>query len=197
MSASITTATAVFSPFGAPDDSLGSDRAQRPYRRGEHWGHEVQPHARPNWTAIARAATPPGRRSASRARASPTRSPLRRHGPGSVRRRASLPPRPDFSPQRATIRRCVRPRAGSASAIAASAADHSCKSSRAAELGSDFGGNTGNSAAADRARLAGGADGRIGLDTTLAAHNFQRKNGIEPADGYAGTGLLGPAAPKS
>ena len=36
----------------------------------------------------------------------------------------------------------------------------------------------------------GGADGRIGIDTTLAAHNFQRKNGIEPADGYAGTGLL-------
>jgi lytic murein transglycosylase len=36
----------------------------------------------------------------------------------------------------------------------------------------------------------GGADGRIGLGTTLAVRDFQRKNGIEPADGYAGVGLL-------
>jgi lytic murein transglycosylase len=37
----------------------------------------------------------------------------------------------------------------------------------------------------------GGADGRIGSATTLAVRNYQRKTGIEPADGYAGTGLLG------
>jgi membrane-bound lytic murein transglycosylase B len=36
----------------------------------------------------------------------------------------------------------------------------------------------------------GDADGRIGLATTVAARNFQRKAGIEPADGYAGVGLL-------
>jgi membrane-bound lytic murein transglycosylase B len=36
----------------------------------------------------------------------------------------------------------------------------------------------------------GGADGRIGNDTTLAVQNFQRKSGITPADGYAGVGLL-------
>ena len=33
-------------------------------------------------------------------------------------------------------------------------------------------------------------DGRIGNDTTLAVRNYQRKIGIEPADGYAGVGLL-------
>ena len=36
----------------------------------------------------------------------------------------------------------------------------------------------------------GGADGRIGNDTMIAVRNFQRKLGIEPADGYAGVGLL-------
>jgi membrane-bound lytic murein transglycosylase B len=36
----------------------------------------------------------------------------------------------------------------------------------------------------------GGADGRIGLSTTIAARDFQHKIGITPADGYAGVGLL-------
>jgi lytic murein transglycosylase len=36
----------------------------------------------------------------------------------------------------------------------------------------------------------GGADGRIGNDTMLAVRNFQRKFGMQPADGYAGVGLL-------
>ena len=36
----------------------------------------------------------------------------------------------------------------------------------------------------------GTADGRIGNATTLAARNFQRKIGMEPADGYPGVGLL-------
>jgi len=36
----------------------------------------------------------------------------------------------------------------------------------------------------------GGADGRIGKDTTVAVRNFQRRVGIEPADGYAGVKLL-------
>ena len=36
----------------------------------------------------------------------------------------------------------------------------------------------------------GGADGRIGNDTMIAVRNFQRKAGITPADGYAGVGLL-------
>jgi len=37
---------------------------------------------------------------------------------------------------------------------------------------------------------AGGADGRIGNATTIAVRNYQRKLGIEPADGYPGVGLL-------
>ncbi len=36
----------------------------------------------------------------------------------------------------------------------------------------------------------GGADGRLGLTTTLAVRNYQHEAGIEPADGYAGLGLL-------
>jgi membrane-bound lytic murein transglycosylase B len=36
----------------------------------------------------------------------------------------------------------------------------------------------------------GAADGRIGMSTTLAVRNYQRKIGIKPADGYAGVGLL-------
>jgi lytic murein transglycosylase len=36
----------------------------------------------------------------------------------------------------------------------------------------------------------GGVDGRIGSDTMLAVRNFQLKIGLDPADGYAGIGLL-------
>jgi peptidoglycan lytic transglycosylase B len=36
----------------------------------------------------------------------------------------------------------------------------------------------------------GGADGRVGNDTMVAVRNFQRKVGIEPADGYAGLKVL-------
>jgi peptidoglycan lytic transglycosylase B len=36
----------------------------------------------------------------------------------------------------------------------------------------------------------GGTDGRVGNDTMLAVQNFQRKVGMEPADGYAGIKLL-------
>jgi membrane-bound lytic murein transglycosylase B len=36
----------------------------------------------------------------------------------------------------------------------------------------------------------GGTDGRVGNDTMRAVRNFQRKNGMEPADGYAGVMLL-------
>jgi hypothetical protein len=36
----------------------------------------------------------------------------------------------------------------------------------------------------------GGTDGRVGNDTMSAVHNFQRKIGMAPADGYAGVTLL-------
>jgi len=36
----------------------------------------------------------------------------------------------------------------------------------------------------------GGTDGRVGNDTMKAAQDFQRKIGMEPADGYAGVTLL-------
>jgi membrane-bound lytic murein transglycosylase B len=36
----------------------------------------------------------------------------------------------------------------------------------------------------------GGTDGRVGNDTMLAVQNFQRKIGMHPTDGYAGVALL-------
>jgi membrane-bound lytic murein transglycosylase B len=36
----------------------------------------------------------------------------------------------------------------------------------------------------------GGTDGRVGNETMSAVQNFQRKIGMQPADGYAGVGLL-------
>jgi peptidoglycan hydrolase-like protein with peptidoglycan-binding domain len=36
----------------------------------------------------------------------------------------------------------------------------------------------------------GGTDGRVGNDTMTAIQNFQRKIGMQPADGYAGVTLL-------
>jgi membrane-bound lytic murein transglycosylase B len=36
----------------------------------------------------------------------------------------------------------------------------------------------------------GGADGRVGTQTMLAVQAYQRKIGMDPADGYAGVGLL-------
>ncbi len=36
----------------------------------------------------------------------------------------------------------------------------------------------------------GGTDGRVGNDTMLAVQNFQKKIGMQPADGYAGVTLL-------
>ena len=35
-----------------------------------------------------------------------------------------------------------------------------------------------------------GADGRVGNATMVAVRNFQRKAGIEPADGYPGLKVL-------
>jgi membrane-bound lytic murein transglycosylase B len=36
----------------------------------------------------------------------------------------------------------------------------------------------------------GGTDGRVGNDTMAAIQKFQRKVGMQPADGYAGVKLL-------
>jgi peptidoglycan hydrolase-like protein with peptidoglycan-binding domain len=36
----------------------------------------------------------------------------------------------------------------------------------------------------------GGTDGRVGNDTMSAVQSFQRKVGMQPADGYAGVSLL-------
>jgi membrane-bound lytic murein transglycosylase B len=36
----------------------------------------------------------------------------------------------------------------------------------------------------------GGTDGRVGRDTMVAVRDFQRKVGLQPADGYAGLKVL-------
>jgi membrane-bound lytic murein transglycosylase B len=43
----------------------------------------------------------------------------------------------------------------------------------------------------------GGTDGRVGNDTMSAVQNFQRKIGMQPADGYAGVSLLARLRQKS
>ena len=87
------------SPFGPPDDALGSTARyfveRGKYRRGEHWGYEVRMPA-PDQAATFHAATPPGRRAASSApTARPSRSRMRRRDHGcrcrAVRRSCSAP----------------------------------------------------------------------------------------------------------
>ena len=42
----------------------------------------------------------------------------------------------------------------------------------------------------------GGADGRVGNGTMLAVRDYQRKVGMDPADGYAGIQIARPLAPR-
>jgi lytic murein transglycosylase len=183
------------SPFGAPDDALGSTARffveRGSYRRGEHWGHEVRMPAKLDghrsrsyaaWQAlgVTRADGEPYPQPAATARPwIPVPG-----GPAFLLGQnffAAKSYNPSMSYALALVHigdRCV----GGGSFVqkfpgsepAPTLAEIQEIQRRLTALGFDT----------------GGADGRIGLDTTLAARNFQRKNGIEPADGYAGTGLL-------
>ena len=183
------------SPFGPPDDALGSTARyfveRGKYRRGEHWGYEV------------RMPGPPGRDTSRSYAAWQARGVTRADGEpfpqpnATARPFVPVPGGPAFllGPNFFAVRsynpsmnyalalvhlgdRCV----GGAPFVqkfpgsepAPTLAEVQEIQRRLTALGFDT----------------GGADGRIGNDTMIAVRNFQRKTGIEPADGYAGVGLL-------
>jgi membrane-bound lytic murein transglycosylase B len=183
------------SPFGPPDDALGStarffvDRGH--YRRGEHWGYEVR--------------MPP---KLARGRA---RSYAQWQKLGVVRADGEAFPRPD---DRA---RAWLPVPGGpafllgANFYAVKTYNPSMNYALAlCHLGDrcvggkpfvqQFPGGERAPTLAEieeiQRRLAalgydpGGSDGRVGAATTLAVQQYQRKIGMHPADGYAGVGLL-------
>ena len=183
------------SPYGAPDDALGSTARyfveRGGYRRGEHWGHEVRM---------------PG----SHGKAVP-RSYAAWQALGVTRADGEPYPQPN-----ATARPWVPIPGGPAFLLGPNFfAAKSYNPSMSYALGlcylgdrcvggapfvQKFPGSEPPPTLAEieeiQRRLSalgfdtGAADGRIGSATTLAARNYQRKIGMEPADGYPGVGLL-------
>ena len=183
------------SPFGPPDDALGSTARyfveRGKYRRGEHWGYEV------------RMPAPPGR-NVSRTYAAWQALGVERadgeafpHPNATARPWIPVPGGPAFllGPNFFAVRsynpsmnytlalvhlgdRCVggEPfvQKFPGSERAPTLAEVQEIQRRLTALGYDT----------------GGADGRLGNDTMLAVRDFQRKIGMEPADGYAGVALL-------
>jgi lytic murein transglycosylase len=183
------------SPYGPPDDALGSTARffveRGKYRRGEHWGYEVRmPGAKgggaarsyAEWQALG----------VRRADGEPFPQPN-----ATARPWIPLPGGPAFllGPNFFAVKsynpsmnyalalvhlgdRCV----GGGSLVqqfpgsepAPTLAEVQEIQRRLTALGYDT----------------GGADGRIGNDTMIAVRNFQRQAGITPDDGYAGVGLL-------
>jgi len=183
------------SPYGAPDDALASTAryfAERGhYRRGEHWGHEVRmPEAHGNgrsrsyaaWQALgvtrADGGTFPQPNATARSWIPVPGGPAFLIGPNFF---AAKSYNPSMTYALALVHlgdRCVGGEpfvqkfpGGEPSPTLAEIEEIQ---RRLTALGFDT----------------GGADGRIGLGTTLAVRGFQRKAGIEPADGYAGVNLL-------
>jgi membrane-bound lytic murein transglycosylase B len=183
------------SPFGPPDDALGSTAGyfveRGKYRRGEQWGHEVrlpaatgghgsrsyanwqrlgivradgEPFPQPNATAKAWVPVPGG--------------PAFLLGPNFFAVRSYNPSMHYTLALLHLGDRCVggepfvQTFPGSERAPTLAEAQEIQR--RLTALGFDT----------------GGADGRIGNDTMLAVRDFQRKAGLEPADGYAGIKLL-------
>jgi membrane-bound lytic murein transglycosylase B len=183
------------SPYGAPDDALATTAryfAERGnYRRGEHWGYEVR-------------MPRPIHGKASRSYAT-------WHTMGVVRDDGEPYPQPN-----ATARAWVPVAGGPAFLLGANFfAAHSYNPSMSYALGlvylgdrctgrppfiQKFPGSEPPPTLAEveeiQRRLTaigfntGGADGRIGNATTIAVRDYQRKFGLEPADGYPGVGLL-------
>jgi lytic murein transglycosylase len=182
------------SPFGEPDDALGSTARflveRGKYRRGEHWGFEVR--------------APRGTRSGSRSYAEWQKLGVQRADgepyPQPTVTAHLWTPVPDgpafliganffavktYNPSMNYALalcylgdRCVggQPfvQKFPGSEPAPTLADIQEIQRRLTGLGYDI----------------GEADGRIGTATTIAVRTYQRKIGMEPADGYAGVGLL-------
>jgi lytic murein transglycosylase len=190
------------SPYGAPDDALATTARyfveRGNYRRGEHWGYEVR-------------MPRPIHGKASRSYAA-------WHAMGVVRADGEPYPQPN-----ATARAWVPVAGGPAFLLGANFfAAHSYNPAMSYALGlvylgdrcigrppfiQKFPGSEPPPTLAEveeiQRRLTalgfntGGADGRIGNATTIAVRDYQRKFGLDPADGYPGVGLLAHLRQKS
>lgn len=182
------------SPFGPPDDALATTARffveRGKYRRGEHWGYEVRMNAHSGHAA---------------------RSYAEWQKLGVVRADGEA-----FPQEKATARPWVPVPGGPAFLLGANfSAVHAYNPSMSytlalvhlgdrimggGEFVQKFPGSERTPTLAEvqeiqrrltaRGFNTGGTDGRVGNDTMIAVRNFQRQNGIEPADGYAGVGLL-------
>ena len=182
------------SPFGRPDDALGSTARylvnRGKYHRGEHWGYEVRangasPHGNRNYAAWASAGV-------ARADGAPFPQPN-----ASAQLWTPVPGGPSFllGPNFYSVRSynpamnyalaiChlgdrilggppfVQPFPGSERAL--TLAEVQEMQVRLTKAGFDT----------------GGTDGRVGNDTMQAVRDYQTKMGLEPADGYGGLQVL-------
>lgn len=183
------------SPYGPPDDALGSTARyfveRGNYRRGEHWGYEVhmpKPHGRnasrsyAAWQALgvtrADGEAFPQPNATARAWEPVPGGPAFLIGANFFAAKSYNPSMPYALALCHLGDRCV----GGAPFVqqfpgsepAPTLAEIEEIQRRLTALGFDT----------------GGADGRIGMTTTLAVRDFQRHTGIAPADGYAGVKLL-------
>jgi membrane-bound lytic murein transglycosylase B len=184
------------SPFGKPDDALGSTARylveRGKYRRGEHWGYEVrlpageggegsQSYASWQKAGVTRADGQPFPQPSATAKLwVPVKGgPAFLLGPNF---HAVHSYNPSMSYTLALVHLGDRVMGGEpfvqkfpGSERAPTLAEVQEIQRRLTALGYDT----------------GGTDGRVGNDTMQAVQNFQRKVGMEPADGYAGVTLLG------
>lgn len=182
------------SPFGRPDDALGSTARylvnRGKYRRGEHWGYEVRapeglPSGRRSYQAWAQAGVtradgkPFPQPQAEAQLWTPVRSgPTFLLGPNFYAVRSY---NPSMNYALAIVHLgdrilgggpFVQPFPGSERLM--TLAEVQEMQTRLTRAGFDT----------------GGTDGRVGNDTMTAVKNFQLKTGIQPADGYGGLKVL-------
>ena len=183
------------SPFGPPDDALGSTARylveRGKYRRGEHWGYEVRVPATAGGAA-SRTFAAWQSRGVVRADGQPFPQPN-----AAARLWTPVPGGPSFllGPNFFAVK-SYNPSMNYALALV----HLGDRCSGGGPFAQKFPGSEPAPTLAEvqeiQRRLTalgfntGGADGRIGNDTMVAVLNFQRKVGMTPADGYAGVGLL-------
>jgi lytic murein transglycosylase len=180
------------SPFGSPADALASTARylvkRGNYRRGEHWGYEVK------GSPSGRARTYAAWQAARVRRANGEAFPLPK---ASARRWSPVPGGPSFliGPNFFSVK-SYNPSMNYALAIA-----HLSDRIRGdGPFVQPFPGGERAPTLAELKELqqrltkagfdTGGLDGRVGNDTMRAVRAYQKKVGIEPADGYAGLKVL-------
>src|SRR5215470_17581016 len=181
-------------PFGKPDDALASTASylvkRGKYRRGEHWGYEVR---RPKGVAEA-SRTYAAWQQAGVARTDGQAFP---HPNASARLWVAADDGPVFLlGQNFAAVKTYNPSSSYTLAIVLLAD----RIAGAGPLAQPFPGSERTLTLAELQELqrrltaagfdTGGADGRVGSDTMRAVRAFQKKHGLEPADGYAGLKVL-------